>query len=513
MATVTKATRGAAASNSWSSPSNALTDNGVYSTCAPAKNGHVTGDWDFAAFTDAEIPVGSTITQVRVKVNWKASSSTLPIDLTIAGVNNGVTDGSAVDNTPLTTDSDIVYTFSTTPSETDLKTAGRIVAHLDGHRGNTNTAVTISADYIEIAVDYTPNTIVAVGDVFEFELAQTLSPKKTKAFGQALETDGFAPDGYGQVYYGSAVYGGQSISPVLIGGGGGTTVPVAQALESDSAQALSKAKTHSLLQVTETDLSQAVAREKALGIAQALETDTSQSVTHSKLKAVAEATEADLAQALARAKRLGTGQASETDAAFALTPSKARLIGEITETETAQTFSSSKLKAIAQSLELDVANAILIGGFTPVGQVLETDSAMSITPTKLRALAQVLEAESATALAKAKTKVLLQALETELAQSIAVPKIITVHQVVELDEATGILALHTFVLSPESPTSLVLSLESGDTLVLPVDPPGFYGQSYYGQSFYGDLGGSVEDPVSLSISPESTDTLTLNPEN
>ncbi len=166
MATVTKATRGGVAGNSWTNPGNALTDNGVYSTCAPAKNGTVVGDWDFAAFTDAEIPPGSTIDQVRVKVNWKASSSTLPIDLTISGVNNGTTVGSATDNTPATTDSDITYTFTTTPSETDLKTAGRIVAHLAGHRGNTNTAVTISADYVEIAVDYTePPPVIEAGKV------------------------------------------------------------------------------------------------------------------------------------------------------------------------------------------------------------------------------------------------------------------------------------------------------------------------------------------------------------
>ena len=59
MTIASKATRGAVGTNNWTNPANATADDGVnYATALPAKNGSVDGDWDFAAFTDGEIPAG-----------------------------------------------------------------------------------------------------------------------------------------------------------------------------------------------------------------------------------------------------------------------------------------------------------------------------------------------------------------------------------------------------------------------------------------------------------------------
>ena len=155
MASATKATRGAVAGNSWTNAANATADDGSYATAAPARNGSTSGDWDFAAFTDGEIPVGSTINSVTLRANYKVSTTSSIASLGIANGNNGSFDAEETDTSEPTSDADFTTTYNSAPSETDLKTAGRMVARVRAIRGNSNTAVTFSLDYIEIAVDYT----------------------------------------------------------------------------------------------------------------------------------------------------------------------------------------------------------------------------------------------------------------------------------------------------------------------------------------------------------------------
>lgn len=156
MATVSKLTRGAVAGNGWTNPANATADDAVYATCAPAKNATVTGDWDFAAFTDAELPVGSTINSVTIETQFKVSTASSVATYHHQPLNNGVAGTDATDTTEPTADKIVTNAaFSTVPTETDLKTAGRIVARAAGQRGNNNTAVTFSLDYAKVTVDYT----------------------------------------------------------------------------------------------------------------------------------------------------------------------------------------------------------------------------------------------------------------------------------------------------------------------------------------------------------------------
>jgi hypothetical protein len=159
---VTKATRGAVAGNGWTNPANATADDSVYATAAPARNGNITGDWDFGAFSDAEIPVGATINSVTLRVQYKVSTTSSIFDITLTRKNGGVSDGTTNDATEPLADTNLDSAFATLPTEAQLKTAGQISVGCDAHRGNSTTAVTASIDYIELQVDYTA-TILLVG--------------------------------------------------------------------------------------------------------------------------------------------------------------------------------------------------------------------------------------------------------------------------------------------------------------------------------------------------------------
>lgn len=156
MATVTKLTRGAVAGNAWTNAANATAeDNTNYATCAPVKNGNVSGDWDYEAFSDAEIPVGSVINSVTCRANFKVSTTASVASLGINNGNNGSFDGETTNATEPLADADFDDAYATAPSETDLKTAGRLVSRIRGIRGNDNDAVTFSLDSVSLIVDYT----------------------------------------------------------------------------------------------------------------------------------------------------------------------------------------------------------------------------------------------------------------------------------------------------------------------------------------------------------------------
>ena len=154
MALATKATRGAVGTNNWTNPSNATADDTTYATCAPGKNSSVIGDWDFLAFTDGELPVGSLIQSVVIRANYKVSTTISAASLGIANGNNGAFDTEETQATEPTSDADFDTTYNSPPSITDLKTTGRLVARIRGIRGNDNDAVTFSLDYVELRVTY-----------------------------------------------------------------------------------------------------------------------------------------------------------------------------------------------------------------------------------------------------------------------------------------------------------------------------------------------------------------------
>lgn len=252
----------------------------------------------------------------------------------------------------------------------------------------------------------------------------------------------------------------------------GQTVTVNQALETDTAQAITRLKAKTLGQATETDLAQAITRRKTLAIGQALETDLAQAVTHAKAKLLGQATETDTAQAVAHAKTKALGQATETDLAQAITASgnkiiavgqvaetdvaqaltarKAKQLGQTTETDLAQAVAHAKTKALGQATETDLAQAITPSIPNQVGQAVETDTAQTVTRLKAKALGQSAETDLAQAITHAKTKGLGLALEIDLGQPIALaPKRRLVAQATETDLAQTIVPSLSSVQLPQ----------------------------------------------------------------
>lgn len=188
MASVSKFTRGAVAGNSWTTAANATADDGSYTTAAPAKNSSVVGRWDFAAFTDGELPVGATIGSVTFEIQDKASTtSSTGATITLQGVNGGSLQGSAASQGMSLTDQLLTKAYSAGEySETNLKTAGTVAAEVQGKRSSSNTAITWSVDYVKVTVAYTPNanlSLTATGGGVTSQAAKTARSLATSATG------------------------------------------------------------------------------------------------------------------------------------------------------------------------------------------------------------------------------------------------------------------------------------------------------------------------------------------
>ncbi len=164
MATATKFSRGAATPNSWANAGSALADDGLYASAAPGKNATVSGDWDFAAFTDAEIPVGATIDSALIEAQWKVSTTASVATLGLHGLIGGVADGA---ETVVTTEPtvDTIAQKAIVVTESDVKTAGQVVARVRATRGSTNTAFTATLDYVKLVVTYTAAVPKVFGQV------------------------------------------------------------------------------------------------------------------------------------------------------------------------------------------------------------------------------------------------------------------------------------------------------------------------------------------------------------
>ncbi len=166
MATVTKfANANAVILTGWTSPTNAYADEGSYATAAPAKNGTITSDFGFPAFSTADIPDGNTINSCTVEVQWKVST-TGSVDTLGVQLHNpsGTALGTEATETGATT-ADSLKTQQVTSgiALADLRSANVIVARVRAARGNTNTAYTASLDYVKLTVDYSPAPIVGTG--------------------------------------------------------------------------------------------------------------------------------------------------------------------------------------------------------------------------------------------------------------------------------------------------------------------------------------------------------------
>lgn len=229
-------------------------------------------------------------------------------------------------------------------------------------------------------------------------------------------------------------------SPPSLYASAAQSVAVAQASETDTAQAVGKAKVKAVGQSVETDTSIAITARKSKNLAQATETDTAQAVARAKSKSVAQSTETDTAQAIARLKTKQVAQASETDLAQPITRSGAKNIAVVqaVEVDTAQPVARSKAKTFAQALETDSAISITRLKSRALGVASETDTAQVIAKAKVKAIGQAAEVETALAITRLKRQTLQQATELDFAQTITHTKAKGVTQAAETDTALQI---------------------------------------------------------------------------
>lgn len=136
-------------------PNNAHADDGVYATCAPVKNGALGQKYGNFGF-DASIPAGSTITKVQIIYEYKVSTGASIATARTKAIIGAVDEENHDHTTEPTTDTIVTVdiTADRTWSRNDLLD-GTFEAVLEGRRGNSNTAVTFSFDYVKVEVTYT----------------------------------------------------------------------------------------------------------------------------------------------------------------------------------------------------------------------------------------------------------------------------------------------------------------------------------------------------------------------
>lgn len=127
---------------------------------------------------------------------------------------------------------------------------------------------------------------------------------------------------------------------------------------------------------TETDTSQAIARAKAKASGQAAETDTARPIAHAKTRVVGLASETDSSGVLTRPGILN--RALETSTARALASAKAKGTTAATETDTARTVVPISTYNLLRAAEVDAARALGFVQGSTIAQCAEADSARPI---------------------------------------------------------------------------------------------------------------------------------------
>lgn len=161
MPAITKyATTGQAAggvfNGSWTSPANVASDNGVYATAAPGKNQEYASVFGIA-FSTTDIPNGSTIDSALVEIQVKCST-TSSIGIVTSSLFADSAQATAIGavpgvQSPATEPTvDTTYSFTRNPTLAEVRD---LWVRVQGTRGNSNTALTWSLDFVRVTVNYT----------------------------------------------------------------------------------------------------------------------------------------------------------------------------------------------------------------------------------------------------------------------------------------------------------------------------------------------------------------------
>lgn len=236
------------------------------------------------------------------------TSTATPVDDIV-----GTSDQTAISGTTVVTGDDppgFSFTLGPLPP---LSKPARLVRRVTWHARRVFTQAIWST--VAVPAAGTAPTIVAVNEVTETDISNTLTRIKTRTVGQCIETD---------------------VSQTTI-----------------------HRKTKIIGQVTETDVSQPTNKVKTRLIGQANETDVSRPV--STPPKINRAIETDAAQPIARLKSRLIGQVTGTSTSQPLTRLKRKVVGQPTETSTSQAISEQKKRTIQQSIETNIAQIIISG--------------------------------------------------------------------------------------------------------------------------------------------------------
>lgn len=208
----------------------------------------------------------------------------------------------------------------------------------------------------------------AIGQAAESDFAQAVARYKARVAALAAETDTARTVGKSKARTAGQAAESDASRTITPSGApvGGT---VTQALETDAARTLSSSKAKAIGQAAELDLVQTILRVKARAVGQALEGDSARpiSLPGSIGGTLSQAIESDLARSVGKAKAKAIAQALETDAGRAIAAMRAYAVGRASETDAAIAVAAiGKALALGVATEQDIARAFTVSGGAPV---------------------------------------------------------------------------------------------------------------------------------------------------
>lgn len=198
------------------------------------------------------------------------------------------------------------------------------------------------------------------------------------------------------------------------------SVAVGLTTETDTAQAVARAKSRAAGQPAETGTSQPVARSKRRAEGLSTETDTAQAVGRRKSRAVGLNSDAESALTVTRSKRVTLGLATETDASLALVDSQQAQLGMAAETDTAPAVTRRKNRAAGQPAESGSALAVTRSKSRSVALTGQTDLAFPLVSSKRRTLGIAVDTATALPAGRGKARSIGLATETDTALALSI---------------------------------------------------------------------------------------------
>ena len=224
-------------------------------------------------------------------------------------------------------------------------------------------------------------------------------------------------------------------------GGGGQTVALTSAAETDAAQSLPRIKARTIGAAVESDTGQPLPRARVRVVGPAAEADAAQPLARRKARTAGPAVGADTGQSLVRRKVRGISPGVETSTGQLLRPAHARTPGPAPETASGQPLGRRKTRALGAAGEADTASSLAStttkGG--PLTPAPETDTAQVLGRRKTKSPTPATEADAPQVLARTKRRTPTPSAETDTAQPVVRRKSRPLGAAVETDTARQLL--------------------------------------------------------------------------